>query len=128
MTIEYSVSQNDLRIETFPKGPLNIKETFDYFNMLKNDHKTKQGATEIVNFKYVTDFKISYSEGDIIAKYYNELNYNKVISITIFVCETIQAYVIGRMLQTFHDITNPGHKVVVVRSEGGIEKAINEDS
>ena len=126
MTIEYSVSQNGLRIETFPKGSLDIKETFDYFNMLKNDNKIKQGATEIVNFKYVTDFKISYSEGDVIAKYYQEFNYNKVIGTTIFVCETIQAYVIGRMLQTFHEIINPDHKVVVVRSEGGIEKAINK--
>jgi len=126
MTIEYSVSQNGLRIETFPKGSLDIKETFDYFNMLKNDNKIKQGATEIVNFKYVTDFKISYSEGDVIAKYYKEFNYNKVIGTTIFVCETIQAYVIGRMLQTFHEIINPDHKVVVVRSEGGIEKAINK--
>jgi len=94
--------------------------------MLKIDNKIKQGATEIVNFKYVTDFQISYSEGDVIAKYYKEFNYNKVIGTTIFVCETIQAYVIGRMLQTFHDITNPGYKVVVVRSEGEIEKTKNE--
>ena len=126
MTIEYSVSQNGLQIETFPKGTLDIKETLDYFNLLENDNKIKQGATEIVYFKYVTDFKISYSEGDVIAKYYKEFNYNKVIGTTIFVCETIQAYVIGRMLQTFHEIINPGHKVVVVRSEGGIEKAINK--
>ena len=126
MTIEYSVSQNGLRIETFPKGSLDIKETFDYFNMLKNDNKIKQGATEIVNFKYVTDFQISYSEGDVIAKYYKEFNYNKVIGTTIFVCETVQAYVIGRMMQTFHDNTNPKHKVVVVRLEGEIKKTINE--
>jgi hypothetical protein len=126
MTIEYSVSQNGLRIETFPKGSLDIKKTFDYFSILKNDNKIKQGATEIVNFKYITDFQISYSEGDVIAKYYKEFNSNKVIDTTIFVCETIQAYVIGRMMQTFHDITNPEHKVVVVRSEGEIEKAINE--
>ncbi len=126
MTIEYSVSQNGLRIETFPKGSLDIKETFDYFNMLKNDNKIKQEATEIVNLKYVTDFQISYSEGDVIAKYYKEFNYNKVIGTTIFVCETIQAYVIGRMMQTFHNNTNPKHKVVVVRLEGEIEKTINE--
>ena len=126
MTIEYSVSQNGLRIETFPKGSLDIKETFDYFNMLKNDNKIKQEAIEIVNLKYVTDFQISYLEGDVIAKYYKELNYNKVIRATIFVCETIQAYVIGRMMQTFHDNTNPKHKVVVVRLEGEIEKTINE--
>jgi hypothetical protein len=126
MTTEYSVSQNGLRIETFPKGSLDIKKTFDYFSILKNDNKIKQGATEIVNFKYITDFQISYSEGDVIAKYYKEFNYNKVIGTTIFVCETIQAYVIGRMMQTFHDSTNPGYKVVVVRSEGEIEKTKNE--
>jgi hypothetical protein len=126
MTTEYSVSQNGLRIETFPKGSLDIKKTFDYFSILKNDNKIKQGATEIVNFKYITDFQISYSEGDVIAKYYKEFNYNKVIGTTIFVCETDHAYVIGKMMQAYHKFTNPSHKVVVVRSEGGIEKAINE--
>jgi hypothetical protein len=126
MTTEYSVSQNGLRIETFPKGSLDIKKTFDYFSILKNDNKIKQGATEIVYFKYVTDFKISYSDGDRIAKNYKKLTFTKEVGTTIFVCETIQVYVIGIMLQTFHEIINPEHKVVVVRSEDAIENAINE--
>ena len=126
MAIEYIVSQDGRRIETFPKGALNTKKTFDYFDRLKNDDRIKQGATEIVYFRDTTDFRISYLESDRIAMHYEKvINIKKIIS-TIFVCETIQAYVIGRMLQTFHEIINPGHKVVVVRSEGGIEKAINK--
>jgi len=62
MAIEYSVSQNGSRIETFPKGQLSVEETIDYFNRLANDNKIIQGATEIVYFKYVTNFKFSYSE------------------------------------------------------------------
>ena len=49
-----------------------------------------------------------------------------MIGATIFVCETDQAYVIGNMLQTYHRITNPKHKVVIVSSEDEVEKAINE--
>ena len=126
MAIEYTVSQDGRRIETFPKGALNFKETFDYFDRLKNDDRIKQGATEIVYFRDTTDFIISYLESDRIVMHYGKvINIKKIIA-TIFVCETTQAYVIGRMLQTFHEIINPDHKVVTVRSEGGIEKAINE--
>ena len=57
MPIEYSVSHNGSRIETFPKGVLCVEQTIDYFNRLSNDNKIIQGATEIINFKYVTDFK-----------------------------------------------------------------------
>ena len=126
MAIEYSVSQNGQKIETFPKGVLSFKETFDYFDRLKNDNKIKESATEIVYFRDVTEFRISYLESDKIAKHYEKVKNTQKISSTIFVCETIQAYTIGRMLQTFHEIINPDHKVVVVRSEAGIEKAINE--
>lgn len=35
MSIEYNVSQNGLRIETFPKGVLETKGTIDYFGKLK---------------------------------------------------------------------------------------------
>ena len=125
MSIDYNVSQNGLRIEVFPKGVLDIKETIDYFGRLKNDKKIKQGAIEIVYFKQVTDFKISYLESEKITKNYQEPKVTRMIDATIFVCETDLAYGIGRMLQTFHEITNPEHRVVVVRSEGEIENEIN---
>jgi hypothetical protein len=124
--IEYSVSQNGSRIKTFPKGVLCVEQTIDYFNRLSNDNKITQGATEIVNFKYVTDFKFSYSEAYEISSNYQIPKTTKMIGATIFVCETEQAYVIGEMMQTYHRITSPEHKVVIVHSEDEIEKAINE--
>lgn len=124
MSIEYHVSQNGLRIETFPKGLLDTQETINYFDRLNNDKRIKQNAIEIVNFKNVTDFKISYSEGSHITNSYQKPKAKKVIDRTIFVCETSLAYGIGRMLQTLHEITNPEHKVVIVRSESEIENVI----
>ena len=103
MTIEYNVSQNGLRIETFPKGELDIQKTIEYFGKLQNDEKIKYGAIEIVYFKYVTDFKISYVESREITKSYQEPKVTRNISQTVFVCETDLAYGIGRMLQTFFD-------------------------
>jgi hypothetical protein len=126
MSIEYKVSQSGLRIETFPKGVLDITETIDYFGFLKNDTRIKQGAVEIVSFKYVTDFKISYLESEQITKNYQEPKATQMIDKTIFVCETTLAYGIGRMLQTFHEITNPAHEVVVVRSERELEEVIKQ--
>lgn len=126
MTIEYKVSQDGLRIETYPKGELSIEKTIDYFDKIQNDKKIKHGAIEIVYFTYVTDFKISYSESEMITKSYQMPKSKRLIYATIFVCETDLAYGIGRMLQTFHEITNPMHKVVVVRSEKEINMAIFE--
>ena len=100
MKIEYKVSQDGLRIETFPKGVLDIKETIDYFGQLKNDKRIKQGAIEIVYFKYVTDFKISYLESKEIIVSYQDPKAAKRINKTIFVCNTDLAYGMGRMLQT----------------------------
>jgi len=121
MKIEYNVSQDGLRIETFPKGVLDIKETINYFGRIKNDKRIKQGAIEIVYFEYVTDFKISYVESKDITQSYQEAKAIQMIAATIFVCETNLAYGIGRMLQTFHEITNPQHKVMVIRSKSEVE-------
>jgi hypothetical protein len=126
MAIEYSVSHNGSRIETFPKGELSVEETIDYFNRLANDNKIIQDATEIVNFKDVTEFKFSSSEALKISRNYLTPKTTKMIGATIFVCETDHAYVIGKMMQAYHKFINPSHKVVVVQSEGEIEKAINE--
>lgn len=124
MSIEYNVSQNGLRIETFPKGLLEIEEVIEYFGKLKNDTTIKQGAIEIINFKYVTDFKISYSDSDLIARSFQEPKTLLMIDTTIFVCETDLAYGIGRMLQTLNEIVNPKSKIRVVRSESEMEKVI----
>lgn len=121
MTIEYNVSQDGTRINTFPKGVLDIKETIDYFNRITRDSKIKPGAVEVVYFTEVADFKISYVESEKIAQNYQEPKKSLLIDKTIFVCETDLAYGIGRMLQTFHEITNPRHKVVVVKSESELE-------
>ncbi len=126
MSIVYNVSQNGLRIETFPKGVLDVKETIDYFSRIKNDKKIKQGAVEIVYFQHVTDFKISYLESEKITEGYQEPKALKMIDATIFVCETELAYGIGRMLQTFHEITNPKHKVVIVKSESELKNIIKK--
>ena len=124
MTITYTVSQDGLRIKAIPKGRLSTRETIDYFNCLKNDKRVKKGAIEIVYFKDVTDFKISFQESENITINYQETKEIKTILSTIFVCESDLAYGIGRMLQTFHEITNPEHKVVIVRSEGKLENLL----
>lgn len=125
MTIEYIVSQNGLRIETFPKGVLDIEQTIEYFGRIQSDKKIKPGAIEIVYFKNVTDFKISASESEKITEIYQNPKRKHLINSTIFVCENNLAYGIGRMLQTLHEITNPDHRVEVVRSEKEINKVIN---
>jgi predicted HAD superfamily hydrolase len=117
MSIEYSVSDDGLRIETIPKGESNAEETIDYFNRIKNDKRIKPGAVEVGYFKFVTDFKISYLEGEKITQSYQEPKVLQHIDTTIFICETELAYGIGRMLQIFHEITNPEHKVLLARSE-----------
>jgi hypothetical protein len=127
MSIEYDVSQDGFRINTFPKGVLDIEATADYFNRIKNDETIKIGAVEVVHFKHVTDFKISYVESEKITQIYQDPKNTRLIDKTVFVCETNLAYGIGRMLQTFHKITNPKHKVTVVRSESeltNIEKSV----
>ena len=103
-----------------------VEDTIDYFNRLAEDKNIIKGANEIVNFKYVTDFKFSSSEALNIATNYLTPKTTKMIEATIFVCETDHAYVIGNMMQAYHKFKNPRHKVVVVRSEGEVEKAINE--
>ena len=126
MAIEYDVIQAGTRIMTYPKGALNTHDTIEYFNQLKNDKRIKQGAVEIVNFKDVTDFQITYLDSQEITKNYQDPKAIQMIESTVFVCETKLAYGIGRMLQTFHEITNPDHKVLVVDSESKVEGAIKQ--
>jgi len=126
MSIEYTVSQDGLRIETYPKGVLDMKETTDYFDKLKNDKRIKSGAIEIVFFRHVSEFKISHVQSDLITRSYQASKEVQMIKATIFVCESDLAYGIGRMLQAFHEMTNPKHKVMVVRSESELEIKISD--
>ena len=121
MSIEYDVSQDGFRIDTFPKGVLDLDKTAEYFKRILYDERIKQGAVEYVHFKYVTDFKISYIESEKISQIYQEPKNTRLIDKTVFLCETDIAYGIGRMLQTFHKFTNPKHKVIVVRSESELK-------
>ena len=125
MTIAYHVSQDGLRIETFPRGVLDIRKTIDYFKKLRSDTKIRPGAIEIVYFKHVTDFNISYSDSEKIVRSYEDPQRERRIDGTIFVCENDLSYGIGRMLQTLHEMANPGRRVAVIRSEDGIGAAIN---
>ena len=125
MSIEYIISPDGLRIEAFPTGALDSKSTIDYFDKLKNDKRIKQHAIEIVYFNDVTDFKISYLDGNMITESYQEPKALQLIDATIFVCETSLEYGIGRMLQTFHEMTNPDHKVMVVKSLSELDEIQN---
>jgi len=122
MSIEYDVSQDGLRIETFPKGVLKIEQVIEYFGKLNNDDRIKQCAIEIINFKDVTDFRIAYSESEIIAGSFQEPKALRMIDATIFICESDLAFGIGRMLQVLNEIKNPKSNIKVVRSESELEK------
>ena len=124
MDIEYRIEDNGMRIYTGPKGVLTIEQTLEYFKRLKNDTRIKQGALEIVDFKEVTDFKISYVESQRITRSYQEPKGIRMIRATLFVCESELAYGVGRMLQTLHEITNSDHLVVLVRSGNEVESVI----
>ena len=124
MDIEYRIEDNGMRIYTGPKGVLTIEQTLEYFKRLKNDTRIKQGALEIVDFKEVTDFKISYVESQRITRSYQEPKGIRMIRATLFICESDLAYGVGRMLQTLHEITNSDHLVVLVRSGNEVESVI----
>ena len=121
MSIKYNVSENGLRIDTFPKDILKIEQVIEYFGNLSNDNRINPGAVEIIHFKDVTDFKITYSESEIIAGSFQEPKSLLHIDATIFVCETDLAYGIGRMLKVLNEIKNPNSNIRVVRTESEIE-------
>ena len=122
MSIEYDVSHDGLRIDTYPKGVLKIEQVIEYFGRLSNDDRINQGAIEIIHFKDVTDFKITYSESEIIASSFQEPKSLLHIDATIFVCETDLAYGIGRMLKVLNEIKNPKSNIKVIRLESDLEK------
>jgi len=124
MPIEYEVSQNGKRIDVFPKGVLDINQTIDYFKRLEIDSSLKPNAIEIVDFSEVTDFRISYLESQNIAQRYQKPKSAQMINATVFVCKSTVAFGIGRMLQTLHEITNPEHKVLVVKTDAELKEQL----
>ena len=124
MSLQYTVSRDGRRIDTYPKGLLDINTAIKYFDKLKNDNRIKPGATEIVHFKYVTDFKISYSESKMIVRNFQEPKALLHIETTIFVCESSIAFGIGRMLKTLNEVINPRSEIILVRSEHELEEII----
>ena len=124
--VEYNISQDGKHIDSFPKGVLQIKDAMEYFMRLSNDKKIKQGATEIVHFKEVTDFKMSYSEMDSIAKGFQIPKSIRKIDQTIFVCETTLAYGIGRMLQTLNEITNPESNIIIAQTDEELKNLLKK--
>ena len=125
MSIEYTVSQDGLRIEAYPSGTLDMTATMDYFRRLKDDKRVAKESIEIVYFKEIADFNISYLDSESIAERYHEPRAIRNITATFFVCETDVAYGIGRMLQALHEIKNPQHRVVVVRSVSDLQKEMD---
>ena len=122
MPIEYNISPDGLLIETRPSGVLDAEETVEYFKKLKNDNRLKPGACEIVDFQDVTEFRISNVESRHITELYQGAKSSRLISQTIFVCTSDLAYGIGRMLQSYHNMSNPDHLVTVVRSENELNE------
>lgn len=124
--VKYNVSADGKRIDAFPRGILQIKDAMDYFRRLSEDKNIEQGAVEIVHFKDVTDFKMSYSEMGTIAEGFQIPKSVQKINQTIFVCETTVAYGIGRMLQTLNEITNPESNIIIARTEDELENLLKE--
>ena len=124
MKIPYDVRENGLRIYAYPQGVLDMDMTLDYFERLKADTNVARGAIEIVDFKDVTDFRLSYLESQQITARYQEPKAVRTIAATIFVCESSLAFGIGRMLLVLHEMANENHKVVLVRFEKEVESVI----
>jgi hypothetical protein len=114
--LHYKVSKDGLRIETFPKGVLDLKTIIKYFDRFSSGSRINENAVEVVHFNHVAIFQFSSKESWQITKYFRKPKANKKLHTTVFVCETDLEFGIGRMLQAYHEMENPGHKVFVVRS------------
>ena len=121
MSIKYEVSKDGFQINVFPEGVINVSDTIEYFKILMDDKRVKKGAVEIVHFKDVTNYKISFLEGENITRSFQEAKRTHLIRKTVFVCETELAYGMGRMLQTLHKLANPDHEVLVIKSESELD-------
>lgn len=124
MPIEYKVSQDGKRIDVSPKGVLDSKQTIDYFKKLETDPSIKPNAIEVVDFSEVTDFRISYLSSQDITEKYQAPKSAQMIQATLFVCKSTVSFGIGRMLQALHEISNPQHKVFIVKTDDEIKELL----
>jgi hypothetical protein len=125
MSIEYEVSQDGKRINVFPKGILDTKQTNDYFKELANHPSLKPNAIEIVDFSEVTDFKMSYIDSQNITEHYQKLKSAKSVYATIFIAKSTVAFGISRMFQALHEITNPEHRVFIAKTNDELEDQLS---
>jgi hypothetical protein len=126
MPIEYEISQDGKRIYVFPKGVLDTQLTVEYFKKLEADPSIKPNAIEIVDFSEVTDFRISYVDSQNITQSYQKPKSSQMIHATLFICNSTVAFGIGRMLQTLHEITNPKHRVFIVKTDDELKEKLDE--
>jgi hypothetical protein len=126
MKLHYKVSNAGLKIETFPKGLLDVKTTIEYFDKLSSDCRINENAVEVVYFNHDTIFQFSSKECWQITKYFQKPKINKKLHATSFVCETDLEFGVGRMLQAYHEMKNPNHKVFVVRSITELKNTIKK--
>ena len=126
MPIDYIVSEDGKFVYTKPSGVLNTEDTLQYFTEFSVDKRIKNGCIEIVCFSRVTDFQLTYTESEAITLSYHGMKREQRICATVFVCESDLAYGIGRMLQTLHEIANPEHTVIVVRSKERLDQEIEK--
>ena len=101
-----------------------MKEVSSYFDALVEDSSVARDAIEVVRFRNVADFKISFSDCQNIVQAYRNPKNHKRIKATIFVGETDLAYGIARMLQIAFEMEMPEHSVSVVRSDDELDALI----
>jgi len=97
MGIEYLTTQSGRRLEVNVRAVLAMKEVGLYFDALDEDQSIARDAIEVVRFRNVSDFKISFSDCENIVQAYRKPKYHKGIKATIFVCGTDLAYGTARM-------------------------------
>jgi hypothetical protein len=124
MPITYSLDQERRLILTKVTGDLSIALTEDYFVSLQQDNACPDDAIEIVDFSGVTDFAIQFGEMKKITQTYQTTKSTLDIRATVFNCTSDLSYGIARMLQTFHEITNKNHLVIVTRSQEELAQCI----
>ena len=125
MPIEYKVSEDGKRIDVSSKGVLDAKQAIEYFKKLEFDSSLKPNAIEVVDFSEVTDFKMSYLDNQDITRSYQRLKSAKSVYATVFICKSTVAFGISRMFQALHEIMNPEHRVVIVKTDAELEEQLS---
>jgi len=124
MPITYSIDQERRLILTKVTGDLSIALTEDYFARLQQDDACPDDAIEIVDFSGVTDFAIQSGEMREITQTYQSTKSTRDIRATVFNCTSNLSFGIARMLQTYHEIVNENHTVIITRSQEELGQCI----